>query len=143
MGKRNYRQGKYIPRFPEKYKGDPENIFYRSGLERKYMNFFDLNSSILEWSYETDDIIIPYQDASSNNKIRNYYMDFYIKIKTTSGEIIKYLVEIKPAQQVKPKRFTKYYSKADYIKNLSKWKFAKKWAETNGMKFIILTEKNI
>ena len=45
----------------------------------------------------------------------------------------------------KKKRITIKY-KSDlktYIRNQSKWKAARKWAEKRGMEFIILTEKEL
>lgn len=138
--KPKYKQGYFHPAFPDKYKGDVENIYYRSGLELKYMRFFDLNSAILEW--HSEETVIPYIDKTTNKK-RRYYMDFWIKIKNNDGKIEEYLIEIKPFRQVNPKRFTKHYSKIDYAKNLCKWDAAKRFAEANNMKFIIQTEKNI
>ena len=45
-------KGIYRPSNPKKYKGDPQNIIYRSLWERKFMNYCDLNENILEWASE-------------------------------------------------------------------------------------------
>ena len=37
-------KGKYNPRNPEKYKGNPHNIIYRSLWERKFMVYCDTNN---------------------------------------------------------------------------------------------------
>ena len=50
--------GKYSPKFPKKYKGDPTNITFRSLWERKFMVYCDSNSNVLEWASE--EIAIPY-----------------------------------------------------------------------------------
>ena len=42
-------KGRYIPTNPKKYKGDPQNIIYRSLWERKFMVYCDTSKAILEW----------------------------------------------------------------------------------------------
>ena len=84
-------KGKYYPKFPHKYKGDPTTITFRSLWERKYMNWCDKNANILEWSSE--EIIIPYI-SPVDNKIHRYFPDFYTKIKETDGKIRKYIIEV-------------------------------------------------
>ena len=44
--------GKYRPRNPKKYKGNPMMIEYRSSWELKFMRWADLNESIQEWQSE-------------------------------------------------------------------------------------------
>ena len=51
-------QGKFTPRFPRKYKGDPTNIIYRSSWEYKFMVWADTSTSVQEWASE--EIAIPY-----------------------------------------------------------------------------------
>ena len=51
-------KGRYTPTKPEKYKGNPQNIVYRSLWERKFMVYCDNSTSIIEWGSE--EIIIPY-----------------------------------------------------------------------------------
>lgn len=135
-----YKQGKFKPVFPEKYIGDVENITYRSGLELQFMRFFDLNSAILNWNSE--DVVIPYYDMSSAKK-RRYFVDFYIKLKDINNNIKEFLVEIKPFNQVKPKKLKTEYAKVQYVKNVSKWKAAELYAKEKNLEFIILTEKDL
>jgi hypothetical protein len=143
---RNFLQGRYSPKFPEKYKGNPCQICYRSSWERKYMKYLDGNNSILEWSSE--EIIIKYYDPISQ-KTRRYFPDFYVKEQYPDGTIKKYLVEIKPKKQTeppaKPKRQTKRYISEvyEYAKNQSKWEAAKEWCLDRGYGFVILTEKEL
>ena len=139
-GAPKYKQGYYRPIFPDKYIGDIENIYYRSGLELKFMRFFDLNSAILKWNSE--DVIVKYLDETTN-KIRRYFVDFYIKLVDINKLVKEYLVEIKPYQQVNPKRFKNDYSKLQYIKNVSKWKAAERYAKSVGVEFLILTERDL
>ena len=139
-------KGKYQPSFPKKYKGDPQNIVYRSLWERKFMIYCDTNENILEWFSE--EIAVPYR-SPIDNKIHRYFPDFYIKVKESNGSIKKYLIEIKPKKQtIEPqvqKRKTKgyIYEVYEYAKNQAKWKAAEEWCADRGYEFKVLTEDNL
>ena len=141
-----YLQGKYIPINPKKYVGDVNNIVYRSSWERKLFVFLDNNPSILQWNSE--ECIIPYI-SPIDGKIHRYFVDCVVKYKKKDGREVTSLIEVKPFAQTKPpekpKRQTKYYldSVETYIKNVSKWKAAKQFAEEKGMEFMILTENEL
>ena len=139
-------KGKYQPAFPKKYKGDPQNIVYRSLWERTFMKYCDTNENILEWFSE--EIAVPYR-SPIDNKIHRYFPDFYIKVKESNGLIKKYLIEIKPKKQtVEPipqKRKTKgyIYEVYEYAKNQAKWKAAEEFCKDRGYEFKILTEQDL
>ena len=44
--------GIYKPKNPQKYKGNPTRIIYRSMWEKKFMIFCDTTTSIIEWGSE-------------------------------------------------------------------------------------------
>lgn len=139
-------KGKYKPSYPKKYKGDPTNIIYRSLWERKFMVYCDNNDRILEWGSE--EIALPYR-SPIDNRIHRYFPDFYIKVKESTGEIKKYLIEIKPLKQLspppKPKRQTKQYlyEAYEYAKNQAKWKAAREFCEDRQWQFKVITEKEL
>jgi hypothetical protein len=139
-------KGKYKPSFPEKYKGDPTNIIYRSLWERKFCVYCDTNERILEWSSEEK--CIPYR-SPIDGKIHRYFPDFLIKVKESNGSIKKYMIEIKPSKQTvppkKPQRQTKKYISEvyEYAKNQSKWEAAKDWCADRGYEFKIITENEL
>ena len=122
------------------------NIIYRSLWERKFMIFCDNNPSILQWGSEEG--VIPYR-SPLDGRVHRYYVDFYIKLQTKSGEIKKYLIEIKPKKQTIPpdpqKKQTKVYKDKvlTYCKNRAKWEAAKDWCEDRRMEFLILTEDHL
>lgn len=140
------KQGYYRPVHPEKYKGDVGNIIFRSGLELKFYRFFDHNPAIMRWNSEQ--VVVPYT-ADVDGKNHRYFVDAWLKVKTRGGKTQEYLVEIKPyAFTLEPpqqNRKTQTYQRKvfEYIKNLNKWKAADKYAKKKGMKFIILTEKDL
>jgi hypothetical protein len=69
-----------------------------------------------------------------------------LKIKTTDGIL---LVEIKPAVQTAPPKFTgkktkRYINEGmSYVKNMNKWTAAESYAKDRGWKFAIWTEKEL
>ena len=138
-------KGKYKPSYPQKYKGDPTNVIYRSLWERKVMVYCDKNENVLEWSSE--EIALPYK-SPLDNRIHRYFPDFYIKVKE-GNKIQKYLIEIKPKKQVRePKIQTKktksyIYEVTEYAKNQAKWKSAQEFCEDRQWKFKIITEDEL
>ena len=143
---RNYLKGKFEPRNPEKYKGDPDKINYRSSYELAVMDWCDKTPSVLEWAAETT--IVPYFDPVKNKK-RRYIVDLWIKYRHINGEIVTELVEIKPMNQVQaPSRGRKKKSSYDaevatYATNQAKWQHAQKYAEERGWGFRVITENSI
>ena len=139
-------KGRYNPVNPKKYKGNPENIIYRSLWERKFMVYCDTNDKVLEWGSE--EIIIPYISPWDGKKHR-YFPDFYIKVKQSSGNIKKFIIEVKPKKQTRPpkpvERKTKRWIKEvrTFGINEAKWKHATKWCKDNDMEFKILTEEEL
>ena len=138
--------GKYRPSNPRKYKGDPTNVIYRSLWERKFMQWCDLNTNILEWGSE--EFFIPYR-SPVDKRVHRYFPDFYVKCRTTNGTTAKYVIEVKPLKQTSPpekkKRVTKKYltEVTRYAINEAKWMAAKKYCNQRNMVFKILTEKEL
>jgi len=139
-------KGKFRTKNPEKYRGDINNIVYRSLWELRFMKWCDLNDSVQEWGSET--VIVPYI-SPVDRKIHRYFVDFYIKIKNKTGTIQKYLIEIKPERFTKPpaipQRKTKKFIDEvfQYGVNEAKWKAAFEFCQDRNMKFMVLTEKDL
>ena len=139
-------KGIYKPSFPEKYIGDYTNVIYRSLWERKFMYWCDHNENILKWSSE--EIRIPYI-SPLDNRIHQYFPDFYIKYKDNDGIVKESLVEIKPKKQLNPPKVSKkvsqkkLYELKEYAKNQAKWKAAEEFCADRRWKFQVLTEDNL
>ena len=139
-------KGKYKPSYPQKYKGDPTNIIYRSLWERKFCVYCDLNENVLEWSSEEK--CVAYR-SPIDGRAHRYFPDFLIKVKEENGSIKKYMIEIKPKRQTvpppKPKRQTKgyIYEAYEYAKNQAKWEAAKEWCADRGYTFKVITEDDL
>lgn len=138
-------KGKYKPKFPEKYKGDPNNIIWRSTWEARVMKQLDENPNVLWWGSE--ELFIRYYNPL-DNKIHRYFPDFVVKVKKKDDTTMTYLLEVKPEAQTKPptqKRKTKRYLEESktYIINQSKWKAATEFCKDHGWQFKVLTEKDL
>lgn len=143
-------KGKFKPINPEKYKGNPTNIYYRSSWELKYMSELDKDNNVLEWSSE--EIVIMYKNPF-DQRMHRYFPDFFVKKKV--GSIIKeFIIEIKPFKQTqKPKKPDrqkngKYpirflHESAVFVINNYKWEAARSYCIKRGYEFVILTEKEL
>ena len=145
-GYKNCKKGRFIPKNPDKYMGDVNNIIYRSGLELRVFRFLDEKSSVINWASE--EIVIPYI-SPVDGKYHRYFPDILAKVKQSDGQIFTLLIEIKPYSQTKEpqvqKRKTKRYitEVITYGINASKWRAAEEYCADRGWKFQLLTEKEI
>ena len=140
--------GKYQPKNPQKYKGDPTRIVYRSSWEARCMHYFDLNENIISWQSEEE--IISYRNPLDKmGKIRRYFPDFVIKVRQKDGSLKTFMIEVKPESQIKPpltpKRKTQKYINEvkTYVVNQAKWEAAKIYCIARGWTFLGLSEKDL
>lgn len=139
-------KGKYQPKNPQKYRGNVNNIIYRSLWERKFLVYCDTSENIIE--YASEEIALPYR-SPIDNKIHKYYPDFYIKVRESNGEIKKYIIEIKPKKQtiepIPQKKKTKgyIYEVYEYARNQAKWKAAIEYCKDRQWEFKIFTETDL
>jgi len=139
-------KGKFKPRNPNKYKGDPTNIVYRSRWELVVMSKLDEHPDVLEWSSE--EIIIPYR-SPIDGKVHRYFPDFFMKRKGIDGKIDSFLIEVKPKKETVPpkvqsKPTKRYISEvATWGVNSAKWKMAEEYCKDRKWNFMILTEDDL
>ena len=140
-----YKQGFFVPKNPEKYLGDPSKIYYRSSWEQRFFGWCDTHTSVLSWGSET--VVIPYIKPTDGKQHR-YFMDIIMKYRKRDGSIVTEIIEIKPSSQTKPPR-KKRNGKSNlneqitFAVNVAKWKAATIWAKERGIKFRIMTEKEL
>jgi hypothetical protein len=139
-------KGKFHPKFPQKYKGDPTNIIYRSLWERNCMRYFDQNPSVLGWSSE--ELVVPYK-SPIDGRWHRYFPDFVIKVQNKYGKTETIVIEVKPYNQTKEptkkSRITRQYlyEVQTWGINQAKWKAAQDYCDDRKWKFMILTEKEL
>lgn len=135
-------KGRFKPKNPQKYKGNPANIIYRSSWELKLMNYLDTHEDVVQWSSE--EFCIPYR-SPVDNRIHRYFPDFWVK--NNKGEVM--VIEVKPAKQTMPpdppkKRTPRYIQEVlEYGKNQAKWQSAREYCADRGWQFTIMTEKEL
>ena len=143
---RKYRQGRFKPRHPEKYRGDVEHIRYMSSWELHTHQFLDNNPNILEWNSE--EIPIPYLKPT-DGRVHYYYPDYWIRYQNKRGEMIQEIWEVKPKKEVsRPKTVGKTREQqlkeaVTYEINKAKWKAAEAFCKKHGLRFKILTEDQL
>jgi hypothetical protein len=142
----HYKQGLFKPQNPKKYIGDPTNIVYRSGWEKRVMDWCDTNLNVIRWASE--EISIPYL-SPIDNKYHRYFTDFYVEARGRDGGIRKMIIEVKPKAQTqepkRPQRTTKRYitEVMTYGVNQAKWKAAEEFCKDKGWEFLLLTETEL
>ena len=139
--------GKYRPRYPKKYRGDPTKIVYRSLWEKKFMNYCDITESVNEW--QSEEFFIPYR-SPLDNRMHSYFPDFLIKYQDNNGRRRIMVVEIKPKKETKmpatnPKKRSKSwaYSVRTWAVNQAKWKAAREYCRDRNYEFKIMTEDDL
>lgn len=143
---KKYYQGFFKPKKPEKYKGDPTQIIYRSGWELSAFIKLDSNDNVIRWSSE--EVVIPYI-SKVDGRTHRYFTDLWVKMKLPNNTIREYIMEIKPLAQTLPPKKKEKLTKAyiteveTYAKNISKWEAAKEYCKKRGWEFHIITEKEL
>lgn len=141
-------KSKFKPKNPQKYKGDPNNIIYRSRWELIVMNNFDMNDNVIEWSSE--EIQIPYISPIDNKRHR-YFPDFYVRKRNHNDGLEEcLLIEVKPKAQTVPPQVrtgkpTKRYITEVYTWgiNSAKWEAAERYCAARGWRFVKITEDDL
>lgn len=139
--------GKFVPKNISKYKGNVTNIKYRSLWEKQFMDYCDSNPHVVRWNSE--EVVIPYRSQADNDKLRRYFVDFWVKYD--NGD--EYIFEVKPFKETqmprRPQRMTEKGRQRliqeiyTYRVNQDKWKAAQEIARKKGWKFRVLTEKSL
>jgi hypothetical protein len=137
-------KGRFKPKNPGKYKGNANNIIYRSSWEKTVYNWFDTNPNVLHWSSE--EIVIPYYNPF-DRKAHRYFPDALICVKSNAG-VRECLIEIKPEQHsIRPikrrgqKKKTYTENVLRYYVNAIKWHAAQKYCYDRQWEFMILCKQ--
>jgi hypothetical protein len=140
-------KGKFSPKNPGKYRGDPTGIIYRSLWERKVMVYLDENINVLEW--RSEEIAIPYR-SPVDNRIHRYFPDFIVKVRNPDGTVRTMMLEVKPKAQTREPKIPTNKKTKRYITevmtwgvNQAKWKSAQDFCLDKGWDFKLLTEDEL
>ena len=142
-------KGWFTPKNRSKYKGDSENVVYRSSWELRVMKWLDENPSVIWWASE--ELIIRYK-SPIDQKMHRYFPDFYVEQINKDKKKDKILIEVKPKYQTVPPMIKKNGSKPTkrYINevktwgiNQAKWDAAREFCLDKGWKFQIMHEDHL
>lgn len=132
-----YKQGVIDPNTCQKlYESvSREPVKYQSALELQFIRYCEACPSVKYWANEPFSI----RYCSRLDKgMHEYFPDFIIE--DAAGH--KVIVETKPSDQtVKPNHNASRWLKEQWVKNNDKWAAAKAYADSHGMKFMVVTEK--
>lgn len=135
-----FAQGKFKPKFPEKYLGN-KTPTYRSSWEFTFMKFCDEHPSVTQWASEA--VKIPYRHPLTG-KYTIYVPDFFISYVDKKNKKTVELIEVKPKSQAKRESLGRSKAnQAHYIVNQAKWEAARSWCKDKGIIFRIITEDDI
>lgn len=137
MGK--WAQGIYEVKNPQKYVGSGKPK-YRSGWEMSFFMFCDNNPAILQWASEA--IKIPYRNPLTG-KQTIYVPDIFMVYQNKFGQKIAEIVEIKPSKQTVLTEAKSRKDKLAVAINHAKWQAANAWCKSQGIKFRVVTEKEL
>lgn len=135
---------KWIPKNPEKYAGDVNNIISRSSWETRLFNFLDENPSVIY--YNSEDTKIKYF-SPVDNKFHNYHPDVLARMRLKDGSEKTFMIEVKPHSQCFPpttknkKQFI--LEMCTYQINQAKWEAARIFCKLKNIEFLILDEYSI
>ena len=143
-----YHQGTFRPKNPCKYKGNVNNITYRSRWELMCMMKFDSHPDIIEWSSE--EVVVKYI-SPLDLKVHRYFIDFKIVMRDKTGNVKTVLIEVKPKKQTTPPKVNtsakpnrRYINEvATWGVNEAKWKAARLYCKERGWTFEIINEDHI
>jgi hypothetical protein len=139
-------KGYFKPKNPQKYKGNPTTIIYRSRWEWKLMEHLDHHPEVIEWSSE--EFFIPYK-SPVDGRMHRYFPDFYVKKINKLGGTETVIIEVKPAAQClepkkQPKVTKRYITEVmTYGVNQAKWAAARQYCADRKWQFQIFTEKEL
>ena len=145
-------KGRFRPKNPQKYKGGPTNIIYRSRWEARVFSEMDRHPDVLWW--QSEEVIVPYMSPIDGRRHR-YFPDVIAHVVTKEGKKKTMMIEIKPKAQTRPpdvrnKKTVKGRVSRRYLNevrtwgvNEAKWKAAKNYCADRGWEFHIWTEDHI
>ena len=147
-------KGRFRPKNPAKYRGDPTKIIYRSLWELKFFKRCDIHPDVVWWASE--EMAIPYR-SPIDGKAHRYFPDVIVNIiNKKTGKPGTVMIEIKPYAQTRPpdikkKNATKtgrvsrrYLNEVKtWGVNEAKWNAAKRYCDQRGWEFQIYTEHEL
>ena len=115
-------KGRFRPSNPQKYKGDPTKIIYRSWWERNVFSWLDKHKDVIWW--QSEEVIVPYR-SPIDGRVHRYFPDVIVHKYDGDGkkQTITEKAIISAQQLAKAKDYVKSGGQLNAIK--SKYKLTK------------------
>lgn len=133
-------KGRFIPKNPQKYLGNPDKIIGRSSWEFRLFKWLDSTPAVLQWASE--EFSIPYL-SPIDNKVHQYFPDALVIYKDKFGNLKKEIIEVKPYKETVLTPKSTDSDKLALMVNKAKWKAAARFCKMQGMEFRVITEKSM
>lgn len=147
-------KGRFRPKNPGKYKGDPTKIIYRSLWELKFFKRCDIHPDVVWW--QSEEVVVPYR-SPIDGKAHRYFPDVIVNIiNKKTGKPGTVMIEIKPYAQTRPPNISnknktpsgrvsrRYLNEVKtWGVNEAKWNAAKRYCDQRGREFQIYTEHEL
>jgi len=150
---------------PPVYRSSYEHIFMSWLDDNANVLSWGSENVLIEYMFhkKKDNELFERDDSRFSKEKHRYYVDFYFEFIDSNGQKKKALVEVKPSNQcpqldknthqiifpkvpkkITTKKMNDYLEYCEVLKqNYAKWTEAKRYAESNGMIFYIITEKEL
>lgn len=136
---RQYNQGEYQIKNPQKYIGKNPCIF-RSAWELAFMNVLDNHPNVTQWASES--IEIQYKNPLTGQS-SIYIPDFLVIYTDKNGKKHGEIIEIKPLKEASIEHAKSKRDRAVLAINTAKWQAAIVWAKKRGLDFRVMTENQL
>jgi hypothetical protein len=133
-------KGRFIPKNPGKYLGDPSKIIFRSSWEVRLFKWLDTTPAVKQWASE--EFSVPYL-SPIDSKVHQYYPDALVVYQDKFGNMKKEIIEVKPYKETVLSNRSTDRDKLAFMINQAKWKAAAIFAASQGMTFRVITEKSM
>lgn len=137
---KSWSQGKFAPKNPSKYLGDPSKITYRSSWELYFNQYVDEAEHVKSWASE--EIDIPYFHPFYK-EMRKYFPDYFVVYVDKDNIEHREIIEVKPEKQIiLPPKASKD-QKITHMINVAKWTACKRFCDQHNIKFRLCTEQQL
>ena len=135
--------GKYTVKNPKKYQGDHTKVVYRSMWEKWCFKWCDENSDVKIWSSE--EVVVPYF-YEVDKKYHRYFVDLkgHLQLRQDRTHRGQARQRNQAPSKSSGKKTKRYINEGlTYVKNINKWKAAKRYAKDRNWEFVIWTENTL
>jgi len=140
--------GRFVPKYPEKYRGKVDGIIFRSLWELRMMKMLDEDERVLNWASEEMHL---YYLSPKDGFQHRYFPDFIAEFQMPDGTRTIKMLEVKPSKELVPpkppkknkvtKRFLKECLNYEVVQ--AKKLAAEDYCKARGWEYVFITEHDL